>query len=90
MRDLRGGDCRIERRYDIRHTAAMSRAPMKKLTVLAPEDLVREALKASGQGLTPTVQMGLRLVAAKQAYEVIRRYRGRYRFSIPLEHLRRD
>jgi hypothetical protein len=37
---------------------------MKKLTILVPEDLLRKATKATRVGATPTVRMGLKLLAA--------------------------
>ena len=37
---------------------------MKKLTILVPEDLLRKATQATRVGATPTVRMGLKLLAA--------------------------
>lgn len=55
-----------------------------------PDDLLREAQQATGEGLTETVRRGLRLVAAGKAYRELRRLRGKVRFSIDLDALRED
>ena len=65
-------------------------AQAKKVTVDVPEDLLRRAQKATGEGITATIRSGLRLVAAKDAYEELRRLRGRVRFSIDWRELRED
>jgi hypothetical protein len=68
----------------------MGKEPLKKLTILLPEDLVRAATKATRQGITPTVRLGLKLVAARDAYETLRGLRGKLRLGIPWKQLRRD
>lgn len=55
-----------------------------------PEDLLREAQEASGEGLTETVRRGLRLVASGKAYRDLRKLRGKVSFSIDLQALRED
>jgi len=65
-------------------------AQAKKVTVDIPEDLLRRAQKATGEGITATIRIGLRLVAARDAYEEIRRLRGRVRFSVDWRELRED
>ena len=55
-----------------------------------PDTLLRDAQKASGEGLTETVRRGLRLVAAGKAYRDLRRLRGKVRFSVDLSALRDD
>jgi hypothetical protein len=62
----------------------------RKITVHVPEELIRQALDSSGKGLTATVRQGLELVAAGKAYEELRKLRGKIRFSIDLQELRRD
>ena len=69
---------------------AMPREQLKKLTVLLPEELVRAATNATHQGITPTVRLGLKLVAAKDAYETLRGLRGKVKLGIPWKQLRRD
>ena len=65
-------------------------AQAKKVTVDIPEDLLRRAQKATGEGITATIRSGLRLVAARDAYEELRRLRGRVRFSVDWRELRED
>jgi hypothetical protein len=65
-------------------------AQAKKVTVDVPEDLLRRAQKATGEGITATIRSGLRLVAARDAYEELRRLRGRVRFSVDWRELRED
>jgi hypothetical protein len=65
-------------------------AQAKKVTVDVPEDLLRRAQKATGEGITATIRSGLRLVAAGDAYEELRRLRGRVRFSVDWRELRED
>ena len=64
--------------------------PQRKVTVHISEDLLRRALDSSGKGLTATVRQGLELVAAGQAYQQMRKLRGKVRFSIDLKALRED
>lgn len=62
----------------------------RKITVHVPEDLLRRAQEATGEGITPTIRRALELVAAGRAYEDLRRLRGRVEFSRTVEQLRRD
>jgi hypothetical protein len=55
-----------------------------------PDDLLRDAQEATGEGLTETVRWGLRLVAAGKAYRDLRRLRGKIAFSVDLSALRED
>jgi hypothetical protein len=71
---------------------SMKRVPkkpeMQKVTVMLPRDLVERAKRISGLGLTPAIRRGLETVAATEAYETLRRLRGKERSSISLEELR--
>ncbi len=62
----------------------------KKLTLEVPEDLLKRATKATGEGVTPTVRRGLELVAASGAYTKLRALRGKVKFSVKLAELRAD
>ena len=62
----------------------------RKITVEVPPLLLRRAQRASGGGVTATVRRGLELLAARRAYERLRRLRGRVRFSLDLRALRED
>jgi post-segregation antitoxin (ccd killing protein) len=63
---------------------------MQKVTVMLPRDLVERAKRASGLGITPAIRKGLEAVAATEAYEALRKLRGKERFSISLKELRGD
>jgi hypothetical protein len=62
----------------------------RKITVHVPEQLLARAQKAAGAGITETVRRGLELLAASEAYEGLRKMRGRVKFSIDLNELRED
>jgi len=62
----------------------------KKVTIEVPADLLRRARRSTGEGITATVRRGLELVAARSAYEELRRMRGAVRLSIDVQDLRRD
>lgn len=62
----------------------------KKVTVMLPKDLLLRALKASGEGITPTLRKGLELVAAKESYERLRKLKGKFDLGIELDELRKD
>jgi len=63
---------------------------MRKVTVMLPRDLVETATRVSNLGVTAAIRKGLEAVAATDAYEKLRRLRGKERFSISLEELRKD
>jgi hypothetical protein len=69
----------------------MQRQEMRKVTVMLPKDLLDRAVKASGQGITPTIRKGLETITAAEAYEGLRRLRGKVKFPANfLRDLRRD
>ena len=55
---------------------------LKKITLMVPEDLLEDALKAGNDNLTQTVRKGLELIAARHAYTGIRKMKGKVKFSI--------
>jgi hypothetical protein len=63
---------------------------MRKITVILPRELVETATRVSKLNLTATIRQGLEAVAASDAYEQLRKLRGKERFSISLKELRRD
>jgi hypothetical protein len=65
-------------------------AQVRKITVDVPEDLLRRAQEATGEGITATIRSGLRLVAAREAYAALRALRGRVEFSIDWREMRED
>ncbi len=62
----------------------------RKITVVVPDELVRRAKRATGLGLAPTVRRGLELVAARQAYDGLKRLRGKIDLELDLDELRED
>ena len=77
-------------RYPIWYTVDVTKAQLQKITVVLPKDLVKTAMDASGEGLTPTIRLGLEKVAAARAYEGLRKMRGKVRFTLDVEKLRED
>jgi hypothetical protein len=65
-------------------------AGVRKITVHVPDDLLKKALRETGEGVTETVRQGLSLVAASRAYDRLRRMRGTVRLAINLDDLRAD
>lgn len=61
-----------------------------KKTVILPEELLERALKASGENITQTICLGLKLVAAKEVYKKMRNARGTYKSTLDLSALRED
>ena len=62
----------------------------RKITVEIPAGLLAKAQRASGVGITQTIRVGLKLVAASEAYARLRRLRGKVRFSRTLDDLKAD
>jgi hypothetical protein len=62
----------------------------KKITVMLPEELLERALKASGEGITPTLRKGLELVAAKDVYKGLLKLKGKFDLKLDLDELRKD
>ena len=67
----------------------MSKA-LKKVTMFLPEDLLKVAQKATGEGLTPTVRKGLELLAAQTAFDGLRRLRGSVDLKLNVKALPAD
>ena len=62
----------------------------KKITLNVPEKLLKRAQNQTKEGISETVRRGLELVAAGGAYQRLRAFRGKVRFSIDLKDLRKD
>jgi len=62
----------------------------RKITVEVPPELLENAQKAIGAGITETVRAGLTLVAASRTYSRLRKLRGKVKFSRPLADLKAD
>jgi hypothetical protein len=63
---------------------------VRKVTVEVPEDLLKRATAATGQGITPTMRKGLELVSASGAYARMRDLKGKVKFTVQLSDLRED
>jgi len=66
----------------------MAKNRMKKLTILVPEDLLRKAREATKTGATPTVRMGLQLLAARRAYDRLLGLQGKVKFGLTWQQMR--
>lgn len=62
----------------------------RKITVEIPPELLEEAQRASGSGITQTIRTGLQLVAASQTYARLRDLRGNVRFALTAADLKDD
>jgi hypothetical protein len=62
----------------------------RKITVLVRSKLLAKAQKAARAGISETVRTGLELLAASEAYDRLLKMRGKIKFSIGLNELRRD
>ncbi len=67
-----------------------SNQKITKITVDIPTDLLRNAQRAGGKGISETVRQGLRLVAAGKAYQELRSLRGSLKLDLDLKNLRED
>jgi hypothetical protein len=63
---------------------------LKKTTVILPEDLLAQAQKVTGENITATIRLGLKLIAASKSFETLRGYKGRYKSCLDLKALRED
>lgn len=61
-----------------------------KITLEVPAGLLDKARRASDAGITQTVRTGLQLVAASEAYDQLRRMKGKVRFSRTVAQLKSD
>lgn len=62
----------------------------QKITVEVPAELLEQAQRVTGQGITGTVRRGLELVARADAYERLRGMRGKVRLSHTWQQLKHD
>jgi hypothetical protein len=69
----------IDRNHDIRM------AQIKRITANLPRDLLEDAIRASGKGITETLVDGLEMVRRSAAYEKAIALKGKVRLDIDLE-----
>ena len=63
---------------------------MQKITVMLPKSLVDNATLSTGLGITPVIRKGLESVIASQSLKRLRSRRGKVRFTINVDELRKD
>ena len=63
---------------------------IRKITVHVPANLLAEAQKETGEGVTETVRQGLEVLKRARAYRELAKLRGKIKFDLPLEDIRRD
>jgi hypothetical protein len=68
----------------------MEKEEMQKVTVMLPKSLVEAATTMTGLGLTPVIRKGLEGIIASEALQRLRSRRGKIRFSINVDELRKD
>jgi hypothetical protein len=68
----------------------MTHEQTQKITAHIPVNVLREAQAATGKGITETIKMALSQLARAGAYEALRKMRGKVKFSIDLEDLRKN
>lgn len=64
--------------------------PTQKVTAHIPVNLLHEAQSVTGKGITETLKIALSQLARANAYEDLRKMRGKIKFSIDLDELRKD
>jgi len=64
-------------------------AESQKITVNVPADILAEARRITGKGITATIVDGLRELQRASKRSALRRLRGKVRFDLDLEATRR-
>lgn len=62
----------------------------QKVTAHIPVNLLHEAQEVTGKGITETIKIALDQLARSHAYEDLRKMRGKVKFSINVNELRKD
>lgn len=68
----------------------MAHEQTQKITAHIPVNLLHEAQSITGKGITDTLKIALRQLARANAYEDLRKLRGKVKFSLDLDELRKD
>lgn len=68
----------------------MAHEETQKITAHIPVSLLQDAQTVTGKGITETIKIALNQLAHAGAYEALRKMRGKVKFSIDLEELRKD
>ena len=62
---------------------------IKKVTVNLPADVLENARKLTGKGITPTILEGLEELQRRAKRSALRALKGKVRFALDLEETRR-
>ena len=68
----------------------MAMSTVKKITTLIPLDLLQQAQKVTGEGISQTIKTALELLAKREIYRQFRSLKGTYKFKLDLKKLRED
>jgi len=68
----------------------MAHAQTQKVTAHIPSNLLHDAQSVTKKGITETLKIALIQLARSNAYEDLRKMRGKVKFSIDLDELRKD
>ena len=74
-----------------KHTYACQYSGMnkvKRITANLPEDLLNEASKVTGKGITETLIEGLRLIRRSAAFEKAQRLKGKLNLDVDVDESR--
>lgn len=63
---------------------------VRKITIQIESDILEKAQASTGLGVTETVREGLRRITAAEAGVALLAMRGRVKFDIDIETLRKD
>jgi hypothetical protein len=63
---------------------------IRKITVHVPADLLAQAQKETGEGVTETVRRGLEMLRRAHAYRELAKLRGKVKFALTADELRGD
>ena len=66
------------------------RQETQKITAILPKKLLQNAMKASGLGITETIKDALERTARQEAYKGLLEMRGKFKFDLDLNELRKD
>ena len=87
LRVSRRFDQHIDQSLPCEHTYLMG--AVRKITVNVPADVLDEATRITGKGVTATVIEGLTELRRRDMRSALRRLKGKVRFSLDLEATRR-
>jgi hypothetical protein len=62
---------------------------VRKVTVNVPADVLKEATRVTGKGITDTIVEGLLELRRREQRSALRRLKGKVRFELDLEGSRR-